>query len=116
MCCVRFINKIYYRQFNKIFKAEFESLKAIENTKTVRIPHPIVTGSIGNKKHYLVLEHLDMTSFQNKTSAELGRQLADMHLHNFKGESPTVNKYGFDIDTTMGNLRQNNTWNKDWIV
>ncbi|VVC45486.1 Hypothetical protein CINCED_3A004193 [Cinara cedri] len=75
----------------KMFYGELESLKAIRSTKTVLVPNPIAT-------------------------AELGSQLADMHLNNLQGEQPNINQFGFHVETCCGFLPQNNTWTNDWLT
>lgn len=95
---------------------EFEGLDAILDTKTVLVPNPITTGFTKKNNYYLVLEYLNATTINNETSAKLGSQLADMHLHNLKGKHPAVKKFGFYIQTSCGSILQDNTWRNDWIV
>lgn len=97
-----------------MFKGEVESLHAIRDTKTVFAPRPITTGNIKNKTNFLVTEYYKLTSLNDETSAELGSQLADMHLDNLNNK--IVKKFGFHVKTYCGNIPQNNTWTKDWIV
>lgn len=73
-------------------------------------------GYTKNKKAFIALEYLNMTAFNNKSSAELGSRLADMHLENIEGEFPTTGRFGFHVETYVGSIPQNNTWNNDWLV
>lgn len=99
-----------------MFTGEVEGLKAIRNTKTVLAPRPIASGVTNNNKHFIIMEYFNMVGLDSKTSAELGSQLADMHLFNLRGEQPAVNQFGFHVDTSCGFLPQDNTWTDDWIV
>lgn len=99
-----------------MFHGEFEGLKAICTTKTVSAPHPKATGVINNDHHFIVMEYMDMTSLNAKCSADLGNQLADMHMFNFQEEPQKVNQFGFHVETCCGFIPQNNTWTDDWIV
>ena len=52
--------------------------------------------------------------------AALGRQLAELHLHNTgrgagQGAGQRVEKFGFQVDTCCGFLPQTNTWAADWV-
>ncbi|XP_050441953.1 fructosamine-3-kinase-like isoform X2 [Adelges cooleyi] len=102
-----------------MFKGEFEGLKAIGDTETVRVPVPIVTGSTKNSQHFLAMEFLNDLSQVFNTDSEasrtLGSNLADLHLHNLKSGKP-INKFGFHINTSCGFILQDNTWTDDWIT
>lgn len=93
-----------------------ESLHAIRDTKTVLAPRPIVTGHVKNESNFIVMEYLKLVSLDNKSSAELGSQLADMHLDNTRGDHPSEKKFGFHVETYCGSIPQNNSWTKSWIV
>lgn len=68
-----------------MFKGEFEGLKAILNTRTILVPEPIATGHTeDNSKNFILLKYMPMTTFTIKGSVQLGRQLADFHLHNLR--------------------------------
>lgn len=71
-------------QYNKKYLGEFESLKTIRSTKTIRVPRPIVAACTEEKRQeFIVVEYLDMDKLKNKTSTKLGSQLADMHMYNW---------------------------------
>ncbi|XP_014673529.1 PREDICTED: ketosamine-3-kinase-like [Priapulus caudatus] len=113
----------------RMFDGEYASLKAIAETHTVKTPTPMLVLDNPSGGALLVMEHLDMTGL-SKHDAELGRQLARMHLHNesvgkqtkkaeasvHKDEDAVeyVSKYGFDTTTCCGFLPQDNTWCDDW--
>lgn len=78
-------------QSDKKTKGEYEGLKAIQETKTVMVPRPIVIGRTSNHvQHFLVMDYLNLTVLNNVASAELGRKLADLHLHNLQHKRSLV--------------------------
>lgn len=86
-----YLIKKYYLQSDRKYYGEFEGLEAIRNTKTVKAPRPVVVGLTDDKsKHLLVLEFMNLTSLEKKSSAKLGIQLADMHLFNLQHNSSLV--------------------------
>lgn len=99
-----------------MFQGELEGLRAICDTKTIMAPHPIATGHLDNGQYFIVMEYLNMTSLNAKSSSELGSRLADMHMFNLHEGHPTVKQFGFHIETCCGFIPQNNTWTNDWLV
>lgn len=99
-----------------MFHGELEGLRVIYDTKTVSAPRPIATGCTNNGCYFIVMEYLNMTSLNGKCSAELGSQLADMHMFNLQGGQPNIKQFGFHVETCCGFLAQNNTWTDDWLV
>lgn len=70
-----------------MFRGEFESLKTINETNTVKVPTPIAVGHSKDGHRLIVMEYLKLSPLVNLTeedkySAELGSRVADMHLHN----------------------------------
>lgn len=45
-------------------------------------PNPITTGRTKNGQNFILMDFMNMTVIDAKTAAELGSQLADMHLCN----------------------------------
>lgn len=80
-----------------MFQGEMEGLKAILSTKTIKVPKPIAIGhthkddnnncSTKNCQHFIVMEYLNMTILKSKLFAEFGKQLANMHMHNLRGNN-----------------------------
>jgi protein-ribulosamine 3-kinase len=54
-----------------MFEAEAEGLKAIAQTRSVRVPRPVCAGTAGGCA-YLVLEHLDLESADARSLERLG--------------------------------------------
>jgi len=99
-----------------MFNGELESLKAIYSTKTVAVPYPIVTSCTNGSDNFIVMEYLNMASLNAKCSAQLGSQLADMHMFNLQKDQLNITQFGFHVETCCGFLPQNNTWTDDWLV
>lgn len=58
-----------------MFDGEMASLKAIEETNTIKVPHPIAVLERPKGGHMLVMEHLDLKGCKNQ--GELGTKLAE---------------------------------------
>jgi fructosamine-3-kinase len=91
-----------------MFAAEAEGLADILRTATVRVPHPLCHGADG-KASWLVLEHLELRSGDDRSMRVLGRNLARMHR-------VTGAHYGWHRDNTLGATPQVNTRSDDWIT
>ncbi|MEW6330716.1 MAG: fructosamine kinase family protein [Pseudomonadota bacterium] len=90
-----------------MFEAEAEGLEAITQTRSVRVPRPICSGTTGASA-YLVLEHLDLESADARSLEQLGRELAQMHR-------ATQKQFGWHRDNTIGSTPQVNTPGSDWV-
>jgi protein-ribulosamine 3-kinase len=89
----------------KMFEAESAGLAQIAATHTVRVPQPVVYGTVG-RQAFLVLEHLDLNGSGN--AHLLGEQLAALHRS-------TANQFGFGHNNFIGTTPQPNDWSSDWI-
>jgi fructosamine-3-kinase len=106
-------NKKYFVKLNQasqvaMFEAEALGVKQMYNTNTIRVPKPVCYGVAGNSC-YIVLEWLDMGRGDTKASEEMGRKLAQMHKKSLN------EKFGWDINNTIGSTPQINTWADDWV-
>jgi protein-ribulosamine 3-kinase len=90
-----------------MFEAEAEGLHEIAASNSVRVPHPICSGTHGGQS-YLVLEYLDFGCVSAKSDALLGRQLAAMHR-------VTHALFGWRRDNTIGSTPQINNEETDWV-
>ena len=91
-----------------MFAAEAEGLAEIARSNSVRVPHPVCHGASANAS-WLVLEHLELRPGDDRSMAELGRNLARMHR-------VTGERYGWHRDNTIGATPQVNTRHGDWIA
>ncbi len=100
-----FFVKLNHAKLLPMFEAEAGALEAIIATRTVRAPTPLAKGLAGDAA-FLVLEYIPMGSAHSDTA--LGRQLARMHRS-------TTERFGWEIDNTIGSTPQPNTCCDDWI-
>ena len=111
--------KIYVKENHRpgaltMFQGEFASLVKIQETETVKVPRPVKVlerepGAV------LVMEYLELGSCSSQ--AELGRQVAALHLHNNNNNNTLqpVTSFGFDLPTCCGFLPQKNGWTDSWV-
>lgn len=84
------------------------------DTNTVCVPRVFFSGSLpGGRGSAIVMEYLDMGGRADQ--AELGRQLAHMHLATPKDESAAAGLFGFPVDNTIGGTAQPNGWMSSWV-
>ena len=105
-------NNSYFVKLNQaskadMFQAEALGLKQMYATKTITIPKPICWGT-AESSSYIVLEWLDLGRGSNSSWQEMGRQLAMMHRQG------TADKFGWEINNTIGSTPQINTWMDNW--
>jgi len=91
-----------------MFEAELAGLNEIAESRSVRVPQPVVVG-LHTGQSYLVLEYLDLGGHSNTSEDQLGRQLAVMHRN-------TRPMFGWWRDNTIGSTPQVNTDDADWIA
>lgn len=91
------------REHNEIFKGESASLKAIADTKTIRVPKVRAVGALpslfaGSPGAYIILDHIYMRSLESspKDQPKLGSLVAA--LHSAKVE---CGKFGFPVPTQV---------------
>jgi fructosamine-3-kinase len=89
-----------------MFAAEFEGLRELAASHTVRVPAPVCLGS-AEQHAYLVLEHLELAGGGDYRA--LGRGLAAMHR-------VTRPQFGWRRDNTIGSTLQPNGMTDSWPV
>ncbi|HAV61549.1 MAG TPA: hypothetical protein DCY13_04190, partial [Verrucomicrobiales bacterium] len=89
------------------FEAEFDGLKAIAETNTIRVPRPLCLG-MAEGQAWLVMELLPMGSAGPGSQEQLGRQLAALH----RIRQP---HFGWHRDNTIGATPQRNPRSDDWV-
>lgn len=93
----------------KLFQAEEKGLLTITQTKTINAAHSI--GVFHLEDHaFLVLEYIPTVSKHPTAQAQLGKQLAKMHL------APTDGYFGFEANNFIGSLQQNNNKHDNWVT
>jgi fructosamine-3-kinase len=102
-----------------MFQAESEGLKALADTHKIRVPKPILVGSLDDGEAFFIMEcillieiykllsnqDIPLKSTSSHTEKQLGEQLAMLHLHT----NDTINSFGFHCDNTIGSTPQINT-------
>ncbi len=88
-----------------MFEAEAKGLQEMASSNTIKVPRPVCFGE-NQLQSYIVLEYLDMGGQANQPV--LAEQLAAMH-------QKTAERFGWEINNTIGSTLQVNTWNKSWI-
>ncbi len=100
----KFFIKLNSARCLSMFEAEFQALLEMERSGTIRVPHPVCTGSF-DAHCWLVMEHLTLQNRGNQ--AKLGEQLAAMH-------KITRASFGWDRNNTIGSTPQTNTPSNNW--
>lgn len=116
-----FVKVALGRSAEDMFSGEALGLRAMHGTHTLRIPDvihygdiPIAdTGALKSPGSFIVMEKLNMSGSPNQ--AELGRQLALMHLAEPEDPNAAAGKFGFPVDNTIGGTFQPNGWTDNWI-
>lgn len=93
----------------EMFAAEAAGLQTLAAADAIRVPQPLIWGSIGEQA-YLVLEYLELRSPRAHTADLLGSQLAQLH----RTLSPN-GCYGWERNNTIGSTPQINLWKQDWV-
>ena len=91
--------------WGEMFAAEAKALAVMAETNAIMVPNPVCTGD--DQTHsYIVMEYLELDGLCNQV--QLGEQLAAMHR-------VTKDKFGWEIDNTIGATPQPNAWQDNWI-
>jgi len=92
----------------RMFQAEALGLQTLAKANAVRVP--AVIACLRTDLHALIaIEWLELRSPTEKSDAQLGRRLARLHRVD-------ADRFGWDIDNTIGPTPQINTWSDDWPV
>ncbi len=102
-----FFIKLNQAKFLPMFEAEFSGLKELLDTKTIKIPQPIVCG-LSADKSFLVMENIPFSSPSKHSDEQFGEQLAALH----QTQQPF---FGWHIDNTIGSTTQHNPRSDDWL-
>ncbi|KAG1675279.1 hypothetical protein FOA52_016311 [Chlamydomonas sp. UWO 241] len=99
-----------------MFKGEALGLQAMADTGSVRIPKQHHYGPLegpGRRGSFIVMEALNLSGRCDQ--AELGRQIALMHLATPTDTNAAAGKFGFEVDNTIGGTSQPNGWMDSWV-
>ena len=92
-----------------MFEAEFEGLKEIQHSNSIKVPNPICYNSSSNYS-YLVLEFIQFAHQNNRQCQQmLGEQIAAMH-------QCTAQRFGWYRDNTIGATKQINEQSDEWVA
>ncbi|MFK7767785.1 MAG: fructosamine kinase family protein [Mariniblastus sp.] len=93
----------------ELFGSESIGLKAIRKTNTIRVPEVVGTTITQSGVGILVLEKIDSTLPNSNFFENFGRKLAELH------RVGVSEKFGFEANNHIGQTRQINSWDDDWI-
>lgn len=102
----RFFVKTNRSGQQSMFEAEAKGLQEIASSQAIKVPMPLCFGDDA-RQSYIVMEYLEMNSQANQVV--LGEQLAAMHMI-------TAERFGWDIDNTIGATHQPNAWMDNWLT
>uniref|UniRef100_A0ACD5VXI0 Uncharacterized protein n=1 Tax=Avena sativa TaxID=4498 RepID=A0ACD5VXI0_AVESA len=92
-----------------MFEGEALGLKAMYDTKSIRVPSPYKVGSLSTGGSFIIMEFIRFGCSRGDQSG-LGRKFAEMHK-----AAKSEKGYGFYVENTIGSTPQINTWTADWI-
>ncbi len=90
----------------EMFLAEQKGLRAIENTRTIAVPHVRLVDSFENNA-FLLMDFVESKRPDSEDFKEFGKQLALLH-------SMTYDSFGFSSDNFIGSLPQSNQFQNNW--
>jgi len=102
----KYFVKVNTAENYEMFAAEAEALRAIAQTRTIRVPE-VITLARSGPHAFLVLEAIDLGPRRSGDWARLGQQLANMHQH-------TSRNFGWHRNNTIGSTPQSNKEHHDW--
>lgn len=111
--CLEGAGQRYFLKLNRpdrlfMFKAEAEGLRALIDSKALRLPEPIAWGA-DDRRSWLVLEYIEFGTATTTTQSVLGERLALMH-------HTSAESFGWHRDNTIGATEQPNNWTDDWVT
>ena len=101
----RLFVKLNRAELLPMFEAELTGLQAIRDSGTIRVPEPMLTGSIDTEA-FIIMSHIDLGG--RPDPARFASVLAAMHHCVGK-------RFGFAGDNTIGSTPQPNSWSDDWV-
>ncbi|XP_072987446.1 protein-ribulosamine 3-kinase, chloroplastic [Typha latifolia] len=92
-----------------MFEGEALGLRAMYDTKSIRVPMPYKVGPLPTGGSFIIMEFIEFGPSRGSQSV-LGRKLAEMHK-----AAKSDKGFGFHVDNTIGSTPQINTWTSNWI-
>ncbi|MEM7477110.1 MAG: fructosamine kinase family protein [Planctomycetota bacterium] len=92
-----------------VFEIEAEGLRALADTKALRVPRVLGHTQLASGQRALLLEWIGQKSVGQLDFGKFGSQLAQMHL---KDAEPS---YGWHQDNFLGSNPQSNTISTNWL-
>lgn len=100
-----FFVKTNRRSLAFMFEAEMLALNTLHETRAILTPKPLISG-IFESDSFLVMQYMDLSGPVD--SALFGEKMANLHQH-------YAERYGFDIDNSIGSTPQINAWDSNWV-
>jgi len=101
-----FVKTARGRDSDSMFKGEALGLTAMrEAAPSLAVPKVCTYGDAGGGS-FIIMEYMKFTSGSDMRA--LGTAVGEMHLHG------TADRYGFQVDNTIGGTPQPNPWMDDW--
>ncbi len=88
-----------------MFQAEAIALQVLHQTQAIKVPQPISCGVVASES-YSIMSWLNLSGKPN--GLLFGQKLAQLHSH-------YAERFGFEIDNTIGSTPQLNQWSDDWV-
>ena len=101
-----FFIKINEDSLKDMFEKEFSGLQLLHQTKTIKIPEPVLYGSFNNQI-FLVTEFVQTGNPLKNFWQTFAQQLADLHKHSNE-------KFGLITSNYIGSLTQQNNFCNNW--
>lgn len=104
--------KLNDKSLLSMFEAEATALHELKANSEIHIPD-VVSFGVAGQDAYLVLEYIELRSSNSSSDKLLGEQLAQLHLHS--AERRTSQKFGWQINNTIGSTQQINNLETNWV-
>jgi fructosamine-3-kinase len=110
-CRLNTTGRPFFLKYNNIalpdmFEKEYRGLELLRETKAIRAPKPIITGTIPGFS-FLVMEYIMEGNRKADFWKEFAGGLAGLHRH-------TSTDFGLSEDNYIGTLKQSNNRHPDW--
>lgn len=101
-----FFLKLNEGHFKDMFEKEFDGLQLLHQTKTIKIPAPVLYGNF-ESNIFLITEFIQKGNIAKDFWKTFAHQLADLHKN-------SNDKFGLSSNNYIGSLHQQNTYCESW--